>query len=82
MIDEGSQSNDPFRESLIWKFGGFTSRREHADESPTGKLLESLIESVEGFSSESFTRNNVLDILALVEDEGHHAHSIRTDVAE
>ena len=30
MIDEGGQSNAPFREILVWKFSRFTRKREHA----------------------------------------------------
>ena len=59
MIEEGSQPNSPFREILVWKFSRFTRKREHADDSPTGKLMEAIIESVDEFYSENLAQEVV-----------------------
>ena len=53
MIDEASRTTAPFKEILVWKFSRFTRKREHADDTPTGKLMEAIIESVDEFYSEN-----------------------------
>lgn len=53
MLDEASGPDAPFREILVWKFSRFTRKREHADDTPTGKLMEAIIESVDEFYSEN-----------------------------
>ena len=56
MIEEGSRPNAPFEVILVWKFSRFTRKREHADDSPTGKLMGAIIESVDEFYSENLAR--------------------------
>ena len=56
MIEQGSQPNAPFLVILVWKFSRFTRKREHADDSPTGKLMEAIIESVDEFYSENLAQ--------------------------
>ncbi len=56
MLDEASRPEAPFREILVWKFSRFTRKREHADDSPTGKLMEAIIESVDEFYSENLAQ--------------------------
>ena len=61
MLDEASRADSPFQEILVWQFSRFTRKRgirvtsitEHADGSPTGKLMEAIIESVDEFHSEN-----------------------------
>ena len=53
MLDEAAKPEAPFKEILVWKFSRFTRKREHADDSPTGKLMEAIIESVDEFYSEN-----------------------------
>ena len=64
MIDEGGKATAPFQVILVWKFSGFTRKREHAEDSPTGKLMEAIIESVDGFYGEKFWRLSDCQILA------------------
>ena len=45
--------------TLVWKFSRFTRKREHADDSPSGKLLEGIIESVDEFYSEDLAQEVV-----------------------
>ena len=59
MIEEGSKPNAPFEIILVWKFSRFTRKREHADDSPTGKLMEAIIESVDEFYSENLAQEVV-----------------------
>ena len=56
MLDEASKAEAPFREILVWKFSRFTRKREQADDTPTGKLLEAIIESVDEFYSENLAQ--------------------------
>ena len=77
MIDEATKPEAPFREILVWKFSGFTRKREHAvafksmlrrkgvrvvsitehaDDTPIGKLMEAIIESVDEFYSENLAQ--------------------------
>ena len=56
MIDEASRTTAPFKEILVWKFSRFTRKREHADDTPTGKLMEAIIESVDEFYSENLAQ--------------------------
>ncbi len=56
MIDDGSKASSPFDVILVWKFSRFTRKREHADDTPTGKLMEAIIESVDEFYSENLAQ--------------------------
>ena len=49
MIEDGSQPKAPFEVILVCTFSRFTRKREHADDSPTGMLMEAMIESVDEF---------------------------------
>ena len=59
MIEEGSQPKAPFEVILVWKFSRLTRKREHAVASPTGKLMEAIIESVDEFYSENLAQDVV-----------------------
>ena len=53
MLDEASKPEAPFQEILRRKGVRVVSITEHADDTPTGKLMEAIIESVDEFYSEN-----------------------------
>ena len=56
MLDEASKPEAPFKEILVWKFSRFTRKSEHAADTPTGKLMEAIIERVDEFYSENLAQ--------------------------
>ena len=59
MIDEASRLDAPFREILVWKFSRFARKRDHADDTPSGKLMEAIIESVDEFYGENLAQEGM-----------------------
>ena len=53
MLDEASKPEAPFQEILRRKGVRVVSITEHADDTPIGKLMEAIIESVDEFYSEN-----------------------------
>ncbi len=59
MLDEASKPEAPFQEILRRKGVRVVSITEHADDTPIGKLMEAIIESVDEFYSENLAQEVV-----------------------